>query len=47
MIFTREKEFFKLLFYSYMTSNQDIASDVAGGGGGGGCLGQVKSVGTT
>ena len=36
MIFTREKEFFKLLFYSYMTSNQDIASDVAGGGGGGG-----------
>ena len=28
-----------------MTSNQDIASDLAGGGGGGGaCLGQVKSV---
>ena len=36
MIFTREKELFKLLFYSYMTSNQDIASDLAGGGGGGG-----------
>ena len=34
MIFTREKEFFKLLFYSHMTSNQDIASDLAGGGGG-------------
>ena len=41
MIFTGEKEFFKLLFYSYMTSNQDIASDVAGGGGGG-CLGQSQ-----